>query len=345
MARYYDWKLIFSKDRHINVITGARGIGKTFGLRLQTIRDYIKNEKMCIEVVRYREEIRDLADGYHERIARHFPRYEFKSDSRGLYIRRKPEEGKKGEKWQQYGYILALSTSYKKKRMTFNAAVHRIIFDEFTLDPTDRYARYLPNELDALSRIVSTASRERADGQGGNKPYLYLLGNATDRLNPYFEAWNLDADTVGLTIVNGILFHNVEVYEDIYRGTLAHAIAGESRETQIAAGNAHAALPDLCRLSKKKPSGAVALLAIVWKDKTFTLWRGSIDWYVAEGKPPHGVQIVGTRLADGRVDVPAGKWLRKKLRPLSEMYGLGMCVFDKPATYREYIELMEWLSV
>ena len=347
MAKYYDWSLVFSKDKHVNIVTGARGIGKTFGLRLQTIRDYIKHGYLCIEVVRYRDEIQDAVDGYHNKLAAFFPKYEFRSDSTGLYIRPKVSVDDKPAKWERYGYVAALSVSYKKKRRSFPAGVHRIIFDEFALDPGDTYARYLKNELDALSRIISTATRERADGGGGKVPYVYLLSNATDRFNPYYEAYGFDADKLGITIKNGILFHNVEATEDIYRGTVAHMVAGESRETQIAAGNAHAAPPDLCRIAKKKPSGAVPLLAVRWKNDTYTLYRSSLEWYVTR-KAPHkdaGVQTVGTRLDDGAVNIPAGKWLRKKLRPLSDMYGLGMCLFDSPETWRGYIELMEWLSV
>lgn len=344
---YYDWGLVFSKDKHINVVTGARGIGKTFGLRLQTIRDYIKHGYLCIEVVRFKDEIQDAVDGYHNKLAAFFPKYEFRSDSTGLYIRKKVTGDKKPPPWERYGFIAALSVSYKKKRRSYPEGVHRIIFDEFALDPNDTYARYLKNELDALSRIISTATRQRADGTGGKPPYVYLLSNATDRFNPYYEAYGFDADKFGITIKDGRLFHNVEVKEDIYRGTVAHMVAGESRETQIAAGNAHAAPPDLCKVSKRKPSGAVALLAVKWKDDIYTLYRSPTTWYVQKKPPPKnsGVQTIGTRLADGGTNIPAGKWLRKKLRPLSEMYGMGMCVFDTPDTYRGYLELMEWLSI
>lgn len=344
--KYYDWSLIFSKDKHINVITGARGIGKTFGLRLQTIRDYIKKGHLCIEVVRYKEEVPDLTRNYHKKLAKFFPEYEFSSNSTGLYIRKKVEDGKKDLPWEQYGFIAALSVAHKKKRGTFPEGIHRIIFDEFTLDTRSQFARYLKNEVDALASIVSTASRERADGAGGKRPYLYLLGNATDRFNPYFERWRLDADKLGLFISEGVLFHNVPVEVDIYRGTLAHAISGESQETQMAAGNAHADLPDLCRI-EKKPRSAQALLAVKWQGYTYTLWRSPMEWYVQRKEPPKnsGVQTVATRLADGGTNIPAGKWLRKKLKPLADMYGLGLCVFDSGETYRGYVDLMEWLNI
>ena len=336
MAEYYDWQTIFSKDKYINIIVGARGIGKTFGLRLQTVNDFIKRGQFCMEIVRFKDEIPDLVRNYHSRLANFFPDWEFMAQTSGLYIRRRPEPGKKEAKWTQYGFIAAISQAHKKKRSTIPEGVHRIIFDEFTLDIRNTYARYLKNEVDFISSIVSTSSRERSDDKGGARPYLYLLGNATDRFNPYFEKYKLDADKLGLTIKNGVLFHNVPVDEDIYRGTLAHMIAGESRETAIAAGNAHAELP-----------GAVPLLAVKWDDRIFTLYRTPMDWYV-QGKPPpqgSGVRTVGTRLSDGAVNIPAGKWLRKKLRPLSEMYGLGMCLFDSPETYRSYIYLMEWLQM
>lgn len=343
MGKYFDWNTVFTRDKHINVVVGARGIGKTFGMRLQLINDYIKKGKRCIEIVRYKDDMKYLVENYHERIADFFPDFEFDARGEGLYIRRKTA-GKAKVPWEQYGYVAALSMSHKTKRKTYKD-VHRIIFDEFALNRRNVYERYLKDEVDSLSRVVSTASRERADGTGGDAPYIYLIGNATDRFNPYYEHWGFDADKLGITIKDGRLFYNVEQEEDIYRGTVAHNIAGETLETRMASGNAHDTLNDMCRLSKKKPAGAVPLLGIKWREKYFTLWRGKIDWHVEQKRPPEGVKTVATRLRDGAVNVQGGKWLRKNLRPLSEMYALGMCTFDTPNTFNEYLELMEWIEV
>ena len=340
---YFDWSEVFARDKKVNVVVGARGIGKTFGMRLQLIRDYIKRGQRSIEIVRYKEDIKYMVSSYHERIEPFFPDYEFRSDSSGLYLRKKRASNVKAQ-WELYCYIQSLSTSQKAKRGTFKN-VHRVLFDEFALDRTNRFERYLPSEVDDLARIISTASRERADGKGGEAPYAYLVGNAVDRFNPYYERWEFDADMLGITIKNGRLFYNVVADTDIYRGTTAHLVSGESRETKMASGNAHADLAELCKVEKRKPAGAVPMLGIKWNSKDFTLWRSSDMWHVENKKAPSDVRVVATRLRDGGVNVQGGKWLRKNLRPLVEMYSLGLCSFDKAATHNDYLELMEWIEV
>lgn len=340
---YFDWGTVFCRDKKVNIVVGARGIGKTFGMRLQLIRDYIKREQRSIEIVRYKDDIKYMVSSYHERIEPFFPDYEFDSRSDGLYIRKK-RKSKAKPPWELYCYIQALSTSHKSKRGTFKN-VHRILFDEFALNSSNRFERYLPNEVDALARIVSTSSRERADGRGGETPYVYLVGNATDRFNPYYEAWGFDADELGITVKNNRLFYNVEADSDIYRGTTAHLISGESQETLMASGNAHAKLAELCVVSKRKPAGAVPMLGVRWKDKDFTLWRSAEVWHIENKSAPSDVRVIATRLRDGGINVAGGKWLRKNLRPLAEMYALGLCQFDKAATHNDYLELMEWVEV
>ena len=39
MADFYDWQKTLSYDADVTMVIGTRGVGKTFGLRTQFIRD------------------------------------------------------------------------------------------------------------------------------------------------------------------------------------------------------------------------------------------------------------------------------------------------------------------
>ena len=187
MADYYDWEKTLSYDADMTMVIGARGCGKTYGIRQQCIRDYIKHGYRFVELCRYKNELSLVSDGYFNRLAKDplFVAYEFKTDARYAYMRIKEDKKSKKSNWMIIGYFVALTEGQKLKKRTFDN-VRRIIFDEAVLDTTNQYHRYLKNEYVALIDIVDTVSRERADTEG-IKPRIYLLGNACDITNPYFS--------------------------------------------------------------------------------------------------------------------------------------------------------------
>lgn len=63
--------------------------------------------------------------------------------------------------------------------------------DEIIIDNDDRYHTYLKNEFEQLAKLVDTVTRERADDTGLRKPRIFLLGNACDAFNPYFQHYDV----------------------------------------------------------------------------------------------------------------------------------------------------------
>ena len=43
MADFYDWNKTLSYDADVTMVIGAKGIGKTFGLRKQCIKDFLRD--------------------------------------------------------------------------------------------------------------------------------------------------------------------------------------------------------------------------------------------------------------------------------------------------------------
>ena len=93
MAKYYYDRLksqILPRNADVNLIIGARGLGKTYGVRRYMLEDYIKNGYCFVEITRYREENNDVAANYFDRLIADnvFPDYEFRVRSKIAEARR-----------------------------------------------------------------------------------------------------------------------------------------------------------------------------------------------------------------------------------------------------------------
>lgn len=190
MAKYYYDRLrtqILPRDADVNLIIGARGLGKTYGVRRYMLEDYIKNNICFVEVTRYREENNDVAAKYFDRIIEDniFPDYDFRVHNKVAEIRRNGDKN-----WRTCGYFIPLSLQQQKKKSTY-VNVRNICMDEIIIDPDDVYHHYLRNEYEQLANLVDTVTRERADDSKLRKPRIFLLGNACDACNPYFEHYDV----------------------------------------------------------------------------------------------------------------------------------------------------------
>lgn len=194
MAKYYYDRLksqILPRNADVNMIIGARGLGKTYGMRKYMIEDYLKNGYCFAEIARFREENNDVAADYFDRIIKDgiFPDYEFRTTNKTAEIRRK-KTGRKSDSWRICGYFIPLTMQQRKKKNTY-VNVRNICMDEFIIDNDDRYHTYLKNEFEQLAKIVDTVTRERADDTELRKPRIFLLGNACDAFNPYFRRYEV----------------------------------------------------------------------------------------------------------------------------------------------------------
>lgn len=188
---YYSKNKLLSYNRFISVVVGGRGIGKTYSFKLHALN----NEKSCIWIRRYAEDIKD-ENGLGERFLADLPE-EYKENffyfSGGIYqsedkIATK-KEGVYKPKTNAIPKVLfvALSTSRRLKSQSWND-YNLIIFDEF-LEP--KGGRYLTNEYSTFLDLLETVSRLRTDVK------VILSANATSALNPYFTEWKITSPENG----------------------------------------------------------------------------------------------------------------------------------------------------
>lgn len=349
MPNYYDWHKTLSYDADVTMVIGPRGVGKTFGLRKQCIKDFLKDGSRFAEIVRFKTELSGVADGYFNRLQElsDFEDYIFRTDARYGYIAKKPTENEDGKKvkpdWQLITYFVALTDAQRMKKRTFNK-VRRIIFDESILESTDRYHNYLPAEFGVLANLVDTISRERAD-VASLRPRVYLLGNACDLSNPYFTAYGVGTDlTYGYRWYSNktFLLHYVESGEygrEKAIGTVAGRMMQGTVAGKIAIDNEFVGTNT--EFVRSKPSRAKFTFGIKCNGKTFGVWvdlQGGL--YYVTGTIPNNTEkpIYALTVDDNKINYIAARSATKTLSYFKEAYYLNLLRYQTVAVKHDFIE-------
>ena len=197
MGYYIDTlREILPYNADVYLLIGARGLGKTFGVRQIFVEDYIKNKIRFAIIFRSNEVKKKVSHVFFDKLisAGLFEKYVFKTDTTYAYIAEKPKNKKNKIKWSICGYFVSLSTAQNDKQIASFDRVRNICVDEILIKTTDIYHRYLPNEVDMVADLIDTVTRERPDSremENLRKPRVFMLGNAVDLFNPYFERYGI----------------------------------------------------------------------------------------------------------------------------------------------------------
>lgn len=276
---YYDWAKTFTFNADVSVVIAQRGDGKTYGLRVEATKDYQKHGFRFVEICRYKNELSAVMDGYFDKIADEFPDYVFQTHSGKGYIAKKPPGGKK-PKWELICYFVALSDAQNAKKRTYKN-VRKLIFDEAILERTDRFHRYVPNEYARLANIVDTTTREKVNSTV--RPHLYLLGNACDLMNPYFQQYGINTiPEFGYHWYRNktVLLHYKDPGETA-QAKLDNTVSGRmtkgTAEGEIAAHNRFQTADQ--SLIGKKPKNAEYVCAFIDEGSHLGVWSDNIEGY------------------------------------------------------------------
>lgn len=167
---YYNPNKMLSYNRILNFIIGARGIGKSYGMKEFPIKRFLKYGEQMIYVRRYKTELKKIGN-YFDDIKEAFPDHKFVVKGRQLFIDDK-----------LYGWAIPLSAWQSEKSNAY-PNVSTIIFDEFIREKDN--SGYLPNEVSALLNLMDTVFRDRDNVR------TVCLSNAVSVVNPYFLYFNI----------------------------------------------------------------------------------------------------------------------------------------------------------
>ena len=347
---YYDWNQTLSYDADVTMVVGARGIGKTYGLRLQFIRDFLKDGSRFVELTRHQKQLSDFTASYFTRIIENdeFPNYIFKTTTKFAYI----AENSDKPDWKLCGYFGAMTAAQDMKKQTFSK-VKRILLDEAIIDKRiDRYHRYLSNEFSVLANIVDSVSRERPDTEYSERPRIYLLGNACDLLNPYFSIYRIGEEPkVGYSWHAGktMLLHyikDVEYAEAKNADTVAGRMLNNTLDGLVASSN------EFLRQSNdfvfEKPKHARFQMGIVYQEKKYGVWVDDIEgYYYINRKIPNNTNspIFALTASDNRVNYIAARKAEVALRGFTELYYLGIIRYETASLKEEFTEVLNLFGV
>ena len=332
-TRFYDWSKTLSYDAPITMVIGARGIGKTYGIRKQAIKDFFKDGSRFVEVCRFREEMKIMERNYFDRVGNEFPEYVFKIERDCGYIA-KQCENPKNQNWELLCYFVAMSSFQIMKKATFNN-VRRIIMDECVIERSDKFHRYLPDEWNILTNIVSSVSRERPDSDTHVR--LYLLGNACNIINPYFEhikvtgtpergySWH-DNKTVLLHYPDDIS------YVQGMDKTLAGLMMQGTKTNDIAINNTFVN-PELFLIEDKTPNSK-CLCTFLYRDKELAIWVDERNgmYYFNDKTPKYSTATYALTL-DEEPNYPVLKKRIQLLQVIADAYRMRICRFSTPAIH------------
>lgn len=352
MSKFYDWAKTLSYDADVTMVVGARGIGKTFGLRKQCVKDFLRDGSRFCEITRYKNEISGVSDGYFNRLEKlpDFDDYVFKTDARYAFIAEKPENEDDKPIWSKCGYFLALSDAQRAKKRTFDN-VRRLIFDECILERSDRYHRYLPNEFGILANVVDTVSRERGD-DASMRPRVYLLGNSLDLSNPYFSAYGVGTDlSFGYRWYahKTFLLHYVESREyssEKATRTVAGRMLANTEAGKMAIDNEFIrANSDFVKSKPKKAKFSFGLVCNgfefgIWIDQTQGLYYVTDSFPRASNKP-----IYALTREDMKINYIAAKKVGKLMSYIQEMYYYSLIRYQNESVMGRFGEVLQMFGV
>lgn len=342
---FYDWHKTLSYNADVTFVIAARGRGKTYGLRLQCIKDYIKDGFTFVEVCRFKSELAPVMDGYFNRLSEEFPEYAFKTEKGKGYISKKPEDGGNYE-WNVICYFIALTDSQNAKKRTYNK-VKRIIFDEAILENYDRHHKYLQREYQKLANVVDTTTRERADNQS-IRPHLYLMGNSVDLLNPYFTFYGINKmPEFGYHWYRNktalVHYEDPGSYADEkLEGTLSGRMTAGTAEGETAARNIFEQTDE--GLIESKPRNAKFELGFHDEGRKYGVWADYKNgYYYINNKIPNNTHepVYYITRSDASTNLLAARRASKWMQSLSDAHYMNIIRYSTPAIMNHFLDMLQ----
>lgn len=334
MADFYDWEKTLSYDADVTMVIGARGLGKTYGLRKRFIQDWLKDGSRFVEITRFKNELSGVSDGYFNRVGDEFPELVFRTDAKRAYVAYKDQKDKSGKRqWHTIGYFCALSNAQSYKKRTYNK-VRRMVLDEAIIERADRYHSYLPNEYAKVAKLVDTCSRERADTKSV-RPRVYLLGNACDISNPYFAAARVNTNLkFGYAWYRRktFLLHYVEAGAygaEKLTGTVAGRMLAGTQEAEVDAGNSF--ILESNDFVCKKPKNAKFTFGLVVNGREFGIWCDASEglYHVTDRIPRNSYRpTYALTASDNGVNYVMAKKADPVMKAFSEVWYMGMVRYE-----------------
>lgn len=325
MGDFYDGEKMLSFGKHVNMIMGHRGTGKTCYFVTRAVKKFLKTGSQTVWVRRYethfekdkQEKFFDVSTEPNKTLEWYPVDTVLEMKGHTGYCNGKP-----------FLHCVALSRANKYKSVPFELCPD-VVFDEFIIDKTQEH--YLTREFDAWNEFMLTVMRLRFE-----KTRFFLVANAISRANPYFVNYRIidrgkefsfdkSKEVLLQNFVSEAIqqkFHN-SWYGNLMRGTnyYNYAVGGEY-------------LRDTTEFIAQRPPRASYRFAIIYLGRTFGVWLDGQDGrlYISKDYDPQ----YPIAYALTRDDHSINTYLVKNrtsfahMRILAQMYQSGDVFFETP---------------
>lgn len=333
---YYKYDKIHSFNAMWMFLVGARGLGKTYGIEVKAVRDYIRKGEMFIYLRRYKEELKAARNTFFAAFEHEFPEWDFQV--RGNEAQCAPIEtrGEKKREWKTMGYFIALSTAQNQKSVSF-PRVTKIIFDEFIIEKG--MIHYLPDEATVFRQFYNTVDRNQ------DRTKVYFLANSVSIMNPHFLEYDIlpTEDTEFITRYDGYIVAHFPDSKDfaksIYTTKFGKFIQG-TEYADFAVGNTfvdnHGQL-----LNDKDPRARYQFTLETGKG-SFSVWHVPFDnEYYVQAKRPKAekvVTLIAENMSESKTFVKVND---RAIGYLRRAFSTGKVTFDHQTTRNAFIEVFK----
>lgn len=344
----YNWDLTFSYNAPITVVLTSRGVGKTYGFRFRSIKEFRKKGYRTAEIVRTKEELSDFGTSYFLKVGENpdLQDLTFKSTTRRAYIADKPENENERPNWKEYAYFVSLSEAQIKKKITY-PPIPRVMFDEFIIDRSiDHVHNYLPNEYDILRELFDTLTRERPGD--GTKPHLYMCANAVDLANPYFKAWGIYEEPprgYSWWMNKTVLVHYPDPGEYGLRKA-TETVAGKMGGGAVSAFNRFDTGDN--EFYCARPKNAKYLVGLVYRGSKYAIWDCPNDgfYYVdTDVKTDQNHITYALTTDDNRINYYYARRMNKAMKGIVELYSYGALRYKDFTTKKGFEKALSLFGV
>lgn len=263
---FYDPSELRSKQRIYNFIMGMRSNGKTYSMKKMCIKNFITKEQQFVWVRRYKTELdAEFVRGWSEDIQNEFPNNTIEVTKKHIKI-----DG------QVAGYIIPLSTSQRKKSVSF-AKVTSIVFDEFLITSDGGNLHYIKDEPVLFLELFSTIARLR------DNVTAYFVANAFSVVNPYFVYHDVKIDIENrFTLTPDVcveITHTPGVKEEMEKTRLGKLIKGTKYGDYAIDAKFY---NDDEKFIKARSGSLIYMMTIYYRDEVLGVWVANNKeyWYV-----------------------------------------------------------------
>lgn len=344
---YYNFDKIHSYNAVINMVVGARGLGKTYGKKMGVIRDAVRNGNEFIYLRRYQEELKEsrvtfFGDVTYGTPDSDFPDFDFRLNGKRAEFAPITSRSDKKRVWSVMGYFVPLVTASHFKSVSYKK-VRTIMFDEFIIE--EGHVRYLTNEVNALLHFYSTVDRNQ------DRVRLFMFANSVSIDNPYFITWNIEPkpDNEWFMFGDGFVvchFPDSEKFRNEVYQTRFGKFIKDSEFATMAVGNVF--VDNNESMLGKKDAKAKPKFNIKTRKRTFSVWHSKSErkYFVITGAVPdlYTYTLDATLLGDDENVHEAVMLVDRSFGPFQVLrthWRSNMVLFDRAPTRNAFMEIFK----